>query len=115
MGIIYWMSDVCSSDLLGEAAHAAVGGVEDRPVRGRGVGHHRCAGRVGVYLERREEFGGAAAPEEMREIEVDGLGAAADPAFEVGAIVAGKRRSHVRRGGRKIGRASCRERVCQYV
>src|SRR3546814_9178638 len=31
---------------LGEAAHAAVGGVEDRPVRGRGLGHHRCAGLV---------------------------------------------------------------------
>src|SRR3546814_10168899 len=38
----------------------------------------------------------------MREIEVDGLGAAADPAFEIGAIVAGQRRRHVRRGGRIV-------------
>src|SRR3546814_5536668 len=72
------------------------------PVRGRGLGHHRCAGLVGVCFERREEFGGAAAAEEMREIEVDGLGAAADPAFEVGALVAGQRRSHVRRRGRIV-------------
>src|SRR3546814_20796657 len=33
---------------------------------------------------------------------VDGLGAAADPAFEVGAIVAGQRRCHVRRRGRIV-------------
>src|SRR3546814_20644674 len=105
MRISDWIADVCSSDLLhifdlaarfefhakafadlGEAAPAAVGGVEDRPVRGRGLGHHRCAGLVGVCLERRGEFGGSAAPEEMRVLEVDGPGPASHPAFEVGAF-----------------------------
>src|SRR3546814_17770627 len=95
MRISDWSSDVCSSD-LGGARGEPVDGGGDRSARGgagRGSGARRRRRRIVPPQEDAEE--GA---EE---------GAAAGRAAEAGGR--GRSRSE------QIGRASCRERVCQYV
>src|SRR3546814_11234640 len=87
MRISDWSSDVCSSDLL-EHAHLVAEGA-DREVLGR-----RRSGQVAAA------GGGGEAGQGMQGQAAHGM-RGLNP---VQASVAGK-----------IGRASCRERVCQYV
>src|SRR3546814_2104117 len=85
MRISDWSSDVCSSDLLT--------GRED-------ADHHMAAvRRPEVVAERAEDV-----------VAVTGPLVAVHLGFREVAQVSGGRQRHV-----QIGRASCRERVCQYV
>src|SRR3546814_8198165 len=111
MRIIDWSSDVCSSDLHGEDREAEYRMQEDaieRIVDARGALRHRhgrsqqltnCDMQIGVGRN------GSGWRGEILLIELcDQLG---------GAIAAyGNRFDH---RNAEIGRASCRERVCQYV
>src|SRR3546814_4581990 len=88
MRISDWSSDVCSSDLMdGRTADDRAGGRTFR----KGVGG---ADRFGGGLPRAGRRGER------------GL----DP---IARLVLGQ--GHADHAGREIGRASCRERVCQYV
>src|SRR3546814_17679986 len=90
MRISDWSSDVCSSDLAG--CRRLLAG--DRAAQGGGAVHR--ADRLPRHQEGRPE-------------------SRADRAIRPVAVphaVPGRR---TRRSGYKIGRASCRERVCQYV
>src|SRR3546814_2942268 len=93
MRISDWSSDVCSSDLAGAAA--GMGRAERRPAAG---GHPALLG-----LRR------ALAAPAHRPVPARRLG---PPAGQPG--VPADLRPAVRTGD-EIGRASCRERVCQYV
>src|SRR3546814_21024821 len=101
MRISDWSSDVCSSDLLYE--HSDVEGVDNR--------------RIGAAWKRRQER--KAAGDSRVEYETQwALGVAYDKTqisgyddYEVPTSVATWQ--WLRRD--EIGRASCRERVCQYV
>src|SRR3546814_1809451 len=90
MRISDWSSDVCSSDLL----------------------HHRDLGRKAQH-----DVGG-------RQGVADEMAARAEAAFHIGEMriellrdprLDRRRRGAEPRGVDEIGRASCRERVCQYV
>src|SRR3546814_3129731 len=90
MRISDWSSDVCSSDLLPQDAVVEAGGRQAAVVRGE-VGAqvmlHRAAQRFGG--RRHAALGGPALVQlAVDDLAVDGL---------------------------QIGRASCRETVCQYV
>src|SRR3546814_1083327 len=85
MRISDWSSDVCSSDLVG-----------------------RRGGRVAVIGGGRTHFGKESAPPPMR-------GEIARAAEGVLAGQFGQAHQIVAKPLIEIGRASCRERVCQYV
>src|SRR3546814_14676673 len=105
MRISDWSSDVCSSDLLGELAHEididthvivfAIGHLDPFPCQARLLSESRRRFKRERVRHRAEP--GHRSP-----------GGAADIA-DVPKRLAGVR---IRQ---KIGRASCRERVCQYV
>src|SRR3546814_5196684 len=93
MRISDWSSDVCSSDLVSlDALRALVGAAEAAPTR--------SVGSVGLVLVAREF---------LRDV---GAGEVADPAVWLGEE---PDRHEARLRAHEIGRASCRERVCQYV
>src|SRR3546814_11076593 len=86
MRISDWSSDVCSSDLLDRRTQQAIGILR---------------GRRGADLD----------PRRVRE-----------PGFQIVAMLAARTEAETRHGANddrdarlQIGRASCRERVCQYV
>src|SRR3546814_13782143 len=97
MRISDWSSDVCSSDLFVTA-------------RTKGLNLHRYAyaGSVRIF--------DAAQPPQFAIIEAVGIarvrGELRDRAVARGIGIDAARQ---RQGRAKIGRASCRERVCQYV
>src|SRR3546814_10341551 len=97
MRISDWSSDVCSSDLLGF----------DLPgIAGTGVGIGRLALEVAVGAEFGGNSGDVFDRSQVR-LGVDAGGILAELVDELGvdqAVLCGE-----------IGRASCRERVCQYV
>src|SRR3546814_1863275 len=96
MRISDWSSDVCSSDLGAKVAASDVGeeGADGRRHRRR---RERLAEPLGS---------GEAASEEAHRSRFHVALAPGD--------LAGEADSAVRLQGEKIGRASCRERVCQY-
>src|SRR3546814_21112393 len=105
MRISDWSSDVCSSDLhpeearaVGAPAHAVVAGTE-AAAEDDGELRHPCAGH------RRHQLGAVLG-------DAAGLVAAAD--HEAGDVLQEHERTAALRA-EQIGRASCRERVCQYV
>src|SRR3546814_7546319 len=95
MRISDWSSDVCSSDL----------GQCNAPARGRSrarqLDEYRPHLRGAALLAAAEDQ-----PEERR---------SAWPGVELQARCRSRDRRHADRRRREIGRASCRERVCQYV
>src|SRR3546814_6881352 len=93
MRISDWSSDVCSSDLV-----LPIG---DRRQR-MGDARRRMAGRVDHHIGRR-----------MRDQRLRVLTDPGGPTID--RFADGPCRDALRRPADKIGRASCRERVCQYV
>src|SRR3546814_3001870 len=93
MRISDWSSDVCSSDLVA-ALRARIGGVEEDAVA---LIDDRALGRAAL---QRHAAG-----------EVD----AVRPGDVIGEDVDRHRRIFGKLARNEIGRASCRERVCQYV
>src|SRR3546814_9605118 len=87
MRISDWSSDVCSSDLIGKPFPILFGGIGTDALY---VGHHPEAQRIGVD---------AVVSGRVEHRLVDHVGV-------------GLQKLHV---CAEIGRASCRERVCQYV
>src|SRR3546814_18883372 len=99
MRISDWSSDVCSADLLKffmrDCRMSAVANTCDE----------RCGKGFGVGL--------AAEIASTDPVDVEGLvNRLAQPC---GFVVPFQVIEHHRRGAQQIGRASCRERVCQYV
>src|SRR3546814_4361230 len=103
MRISDWSSDVCSSDLLEVPAPAS--GVLKEIVKGDGS--TVTAGEVLARIDSEGKAAAAAAPAAA----VEAAPAAAAPAATASAAVASPAASKIL----EIGRASCRERVCQYV
>src|SRR3546814_11925541 len=108
MRISDWSSDMCSSDLKVVAADGGHAVVETAfgPLRGRNLGG-LGAGSHAMLFVRPESLGlvnGHAPAENVIESQV------VHSEFE-GSFFS----VFLRGGGAKIGRASCRERVCQYV
>src|SRR3546814_4282893 len=109
MRISDWSSDVCSSDLGNRAAScriryfmSSLWRVADGVIRAGAAWHGQrrtklIAGPAGDFLSAERGASGAHQP-------------AADD-----AAVADGRSKGIDPDGREIGRASCRERVCQYV
>src|SRR3546814_14557428 len=97
MRISDWSSDVCSSDLIIEPVDA-----DDQAAADPALAHallHVAGG------------GAACAGDEILRVDSDRAGDRADRAPADGQrVVRPQRATHL-----KIGRASCRERVCQYV
>src|SRR3546814_10000822 len=89
MRISDWSSDVCSSDLELQRHEEAAGGDGDA------IGH-RLLGEGGIAAHEQQVRGNA------RPLDL---------------VIEPKNQRHqaTGQGGVKIGRASCRERVCQYV
>src|SRR3546814_13673221 len=100
MRISDWSSDVCSSDLIGKAK--TDGPVFERALRDLGT---RILGHVDRHVEHGRPAGDGM-PETVQ-IEID------RPAAELPAEGEPVQRRQI--AGGKIGSASCRERVCQYV
>src|SRR3546814_4379768 len=118
-----WSSDVCSSDLLAEI-----------PQQARSLGADQCGERVRIEPLAATELAAVAArgtPADPPRLQHDCLvaafgqvqrrcdsGVAAANDTDVAAMIAPQRRRRLESPGRRcvgIGRASCRERVCQYV
>src|SRR3546814_12298795 len=98
MRISDWSSDVCSSDLYTRSA-AGWPRQELRQVALQGLAHHLPAGAE-IALQAVDQRVVVAAGDEQRQ----------------GALVVGGRmEQHQPAQHAQIGRASCRERVCQYV
>src|SRR3546814_14293515 len=97
MRISDWSSDVCSSDLKARQPDAK--GVLEAEIDQQRRGE-------------RGDDGGAVALLQQPGIAEDEKGAAEHEADQQDEAVAGP---HDRQKRREIGRASCRERVCQYV
>src|SRR3546814_14330628 len=98
MRISDWSSDVCSSDLVDPA--------DDHAALGREQRHH--AGETGEIHRRLWPVDIPAAQDESAEQDRIGEAEQRDAAIE-------DERKNARPARQKIGRASCRERVCQYV
>src|SRR3546814_19671811 len=103
MRISDWSSDVCSSDLWADNA-----AVQDRE-----TGQVRLPRRAGAGAE-------PTGPADGRALQIQGqaAGPSADRQREAGAPEGRPVAQHHRRraaGSAEIGRASCRESVCQYV
>src|SRR3546814_7834483 len=98
MRISDWSSDVCSSDLLSRAGIMRL----HEPPEHRVEQHAMTDGPAEAGTRRKVR------------IDMDRIVVAADPGkkIEFGLAQAADKRM---RGHRQIGRASCRERVCQYV
>src|SRR3546814_13718081 len=115
MRISDWSSDVCSSD-LGRAGHpdlADGAGLVTALLFGEELALHRLASAEGtvrsvICIEWREPaaFVGALIQREF---------GASHLAGGVNRRISGFLRETRYRRGKQIGRASCRERVCQYV
>src|SRR3546814_12377933 len=103
MRISDWSSDVCSSDLLVV--------LEDGQSQGVAVDDGTIA--AGIVVVAAEGDGGRAGDAADMDVEagLGGLRLAGDVAFRID--LGGGRRDMHREV--EIGRASCRERVCQYV
>src|SRR3546814_14984149 len=105
MRISDWSSDVCSSDLLTEACSLRLSG-EPRPQDVQGVADRRE--RIAQLVrEDRQEFVLALIVEAQT---LFGFGKVEEIAAD---LVLATTRPQC--GVHEIGRASCRERVCQYV
>src|SRR3546814_1436780 len=106
MRISYWSSDVCSSDL----EHVLV--ATDRALT---VDHQVARQDVRAFDRDRHRRRLVAGRHEIARPLLDALAAehvhavVNDLSHQLGHVVLGDRRRHA------IGRASCRERVCQYV
>src|SRR3546814_15618305 len=105
MRISDWSSDVCSSDLQ-HGDRSLAGAISRSFWCGNGAVHGR-------YVQD----DAATLPDH---ISADGLGAVEDPIYidihGLAPLFAGKLQRRLVHGNTsKIGRASCRERVCQYV
>src|SRR3546814_15342838 len=119
MRISDWSSDVCSSDLLWRRAFALTYSAELRAER-----RTRAASVVEADPERYRRFTGPA-------VEAAGIGSLRDTELSLKPVGAGSRRraerlwEKRRRAGKalaglrlataKIGRASCRGKVCNFV
>src|SRR3546814_10680024 len=101
--ISYWSSDVSSPDLeQGLRQQAVTARRTAVAVLGHSSlgAHQKAQARVHVaHIARRDRIGGCLRAGTVR----------------VGDAIAGLGQQLVQRTERKIGRASCRERVCQYV
>src|SRR3546814_10146759 len=121
MRISDWSSDVCSSDLPDEARIDPRGAAGDRAVAAaRGRRQHRIAeqkdiGRIDLKAAGGGIAGAARAP---RSAAIVASRLSADARRVVGELCARGKREAIA-GDEielpEIGRASCRERVCQYV
>src|SRR3546814_4011632 len=101
MRISDWSSDVCSSDLL--RVGAPEDGVDDPPVAVFVLPRQEVDGhRLAVALDDAVLHQHRAAPRRLLAHNLEGLAAVAVEAVGEDADA-------------EIGRASCRERVCQYV
>src|SRR3546814_8733086 len=103
MRISDWSSYVCSSDLLGAQPREKFRRQrqDDRPLPGIGVLRLVDQYMVGALVELE--------PHPLAEIaHGEQMAGNADQIVEIGIAL-------LALGERKIGRASCRERVCQYV
>src|SRR3546814_14837935 len=107
MRISDWSSDVCSSDLAAGGTAADRGAL--RHVAGQGAGD-RGSVRAGVLRD-----GAAAVPAAVRRHQqayfATGCQYSTDSPQPGAAVVRGRAARPVQ----QLGRASCRERVCQYV
>src|SRR3546814_9883383 len=99
MRISDWSSDVCSSDL--QFADAAAGG-------GHELERQRLA--LGVVPDAALQLGPAGGVEQR-----GGLGGVVGVRLHILVVNPVERRGAGMGDGLEIGRASCRERVCQYV
>src|SRR3546814_6621790 len=96
MRISDWSSDVCSSDL----AFDRIGDATSHQLQ--------AVVRIGLELAP-----GKAVADQRAVEQVAGIIAGKRPAGAVGTLQARREADDQQRG--KLGRASCRERVCQYV
>src|SRR3546814_13655264 len=105
MRISHWSSDVCSSDLLQrvDGDEAQFGQVDRILNEAVAVGQARKAGEEIVAQVVVADAG------------PDREGAARKGGFESAVAVGVAAVADVAGGEQQIGRASCRERVCQYV
>src|SRR3546814_21061394 len=101
MRISDWSSDVCSSDL---------DGIDARGHAGRAHGRHHRLG-AGLVLRAEKDAG-----ELLLMLAVAGpaVDHRLDPGAGAGERFAGEAHGRISFRRSKIGRASCRERVCQY-
>src|SRR3546814_19455638 len=112
MRISDWSSDVCSSDLLLRET------VEQREavLTGRQKARRNALEAANALATIRKEHGALtgsiSAAHDALEV-IKRQKSAADAIIEVGKDIARKTREA--RGNVEIGRAQCRERVCQYV
>src|SRR3546814_11224816 len=104
MRISDWSSDVCSSDLAETGVGRIIGGLEPAVVEAEALGRAILQVKLAIV-----GLGQGFARELPREVGVECVGAI-EEAAGVGGACHG---SDI--GAREIGRASCRERVCQYV
>src|SRR3546814_13526076 len=118
MRISDWSSDVCSSDLIGAADHATPGREQVRTPFGREAGDAVRADHARRQLVT--DLGVIPVTFAVAEI-VQALDPLELAIFEIAQFVVGPYRVFLRLcrtvplAREEIGRASCRERVCQYV
>src|SRR3546814_17123637 len=107
MRISDWSSDVCSSDLHADGVQqVGVGGDVHRLHVGEGGQHHLHLGRL--------EYAGIVLHVAVVHLDVR-LGEEAEDLAQQVALAVGEVAIPVLHVVGQIGRASCRERVCQYV
>src|SRR3546814_13514334 len=116
MRISDWSSDVCSSDLI-RYARAVLDG--DLGARGEGQGEGNAirpidVGEAGPLVKRGIEQR-VAGENQIGEVAVDQVGRTRIGDQAVLEAAVGNMQPLGDRDGHEIGRASCRERVCQYV
>src|SRR3546814_13934654 len=118
MRISDWSSDVCSSDLFGRDVTACLRGDRDRQVAFfvSGVGEDR-AGPAGVVLPQLFDLGVEREVSLRERLVRDAPSAGGDRIHERLPVEDVTERLDDLRivERREIGRASCRERECQYV
>src|SRR3546814_13548885 len=114
MRISDWSSDVCSSDLLHRRQAAICRALHGQPADLSGKLHLvSLAGELGAELFSLGEGGALEPTERFRAIEEGavGIGAKLIVLDNVAHLFGGNENARQE----EIGRAACRERVCQYV
>src|SRR3546814_11890967 len=104
MRISDWSSDVCSSDLVGPASN-----------RGGSAGGKKSGGSSSAKRAKTQVDEAAKAADELKR-NLDSILASPDPkAAQMQSLLEKGRDLDSALASPQIGRASCRERVCQYV